>query len=154
MADEPILDPTTQTGEAPTTNEVEPDQKHHSSGKRTGNAPSKVKPVHKASTVVKPKLHRHSDAEKAEKLSLIDSRLASGTTLKAAIEEVGISEQTYYNWKRVAPVPAGNTDAPAVIQDSLADLLALEAENLRLRTLLTQKLRAENAELRKKLSLD
>jgi hypothetical protein len=38
--------------------------------------------------------------------------------------------------------------------DEMADLLQLEGENQRLRKLLAEKLRAENADLRKKLSLD
>ncbi|ASY60887.1 hypothetical protein SJ05684_a40180 (plasmid) [Sinorhizobium sojae CCBAU 05684] len=38
--------------------------------------------------------------------------------------------------------------------DDLADLIQLEKENLRLRNLLSDKLRAENAELRKRLGLD
>lgn len=38
--------------------------------------------------------------------------------------------------------------------DEMADLLQLEAENQRLRKLLAEKLRSENADLRKKLKLD
>lgn len=38
--------------------------------------------------------------------------------------------------------------------DEMADLLQLEEENQRLRKLLAEKLRAENADLRKKLKLD
>ena len=38
--------------------------------------------------------------------------------------------------------------------DEMADLLQLEEENRRLRALLADKLRAENADLRKKLKLD
>jgi hypothetical protein len=38
--------------------------------------------------------------------------------------------------------------------DEMADLLELEAENQKLRKLLAEKLRAENADLRKKLKLD
>jgi hypothetical protein len=38
--------------------------------------------------------------------------------------------------------------------DEMADLLQLEAENQKLRKMLAEKLRAENADLRKKLSLD
>ena len=43
--------------------------------------------------------------------------------------------------------------APAAI-DEMADLLQLEEENQRLRKLLAEKLRAENADLRKRLNLD
>jgi hypothetical protein len=38
--------------------------------------------------------------------------------------------------------------------DEMADLLQLEAENQKLRKMLAEKLRAENADLRKKLNLD
>ena len=43
--------------------------------------------------------------------------------------------------------------SPAAI-DEMADLLQLEEENRRLRRLLAEKLRAENADLRKRLNLD
>ena len=59
-----------------------------------------------------------------------------------------------------APVkrtPKAEQTAPAVpvpASDEMADLLQLEEENQRLRTLLAEKLRAENADLRKRLKLD
>lgn len=43
--------------------------------------------------------------------------------------------------------------APAAAFDEMADLLQLEEENQRLRKLLAEKLRAENADLRKRLNL-
>ncbi|MBB6510514.1 hypothetical protein F4695_003905 [Rhizobium soli] len=45
-------------------------------------------------------------------------------------------------------------DAAASAGDEMADLLLLEAENQKLRKMLAEKLRAENADLRKKLNLD
>lgn len=45
-----------------------------------------------------------------------------------------------------------NTSALAI--DEIEDLIQLEAENKRLRTTLAEKLRQENAELRKRLGLD
>lgn len=45
------------------------------------------------------------------------------------------------------------TAAPAAAIDEMADLLQLEEENQRLRKLLSEKLRAENADLRKRLNL-
>ena len=45
-------------------------------------------------------------------------------------------------------------DAAASAGDEMADLLQLEAENQKLRKMLAEKLRAENADLRKKLNLD
>jgi len=44
--------------------------------------------------------------------------------------------------------------AQATPSDEMADILQLEEENQRLRKLLTEKLRAENADLRKRLKLD
>ena len=43
--------------------------------------------------------------------------------------------------------------APVAAVDDIADLLQLEEENQRLRKLLAEKLRAENADLRKRLNL-
>lgn len=45
------------------------------------------------------------------------------------------------------------TKAPAPILDDIADLLQLEQENAHLRKALADKLRAENADLRKRLGL-
>ncbi|ACE94797.1 hypothetical conserved protein (plasmid) [Rhizobium etli CIAT 652] len=52
--------------------------------------------------------------------------------------------------KAVPTAPA----APMTAIDEMEDLLQLEAENQRLRKLLAEKLRAENADLRKRLKLD
>ena len=48
--------------------------------------------------------------------------------------------------KAAIPLPAAETPS-----DEMGDLIALEAENKRLRQALSEKLRAENADLRKKL---
>ena len=50
-------------------------------------------------------------------------------------------------------VQPATAPSPAAI-DEMADLLQLEEENRRLRKLLAEKLRAENADLRKRLNLD
>ncbi|RWB25295.1 MAG: transcriptional regulator, partial [Mesorhizobium sp.] len=68
-----------------------------------------------------------------------------GESIKAAVQNAGISEQTYYHWKRAA----GQTTQ----SDELKDLVKLEEENARLKKLLADRLRKENAELRKKLGL-
>ncbi|WP_455274976.1 transcriptional regulator [Rhizobium herbae] len=52
---------------------------------------------------------------------------------------------------RTVPAPAA---APMAAIDEMAALLQLEEENQRLRKLLAEKLRAENADLRKRLKLD
>ncbi|WP_341538104.1 transposase, partial [Sinorhizobium medicae] len=69
----------------------------------------------------------------------------------------GISEQTYYHWKgagKPGEQKAGNSTKSLPVGDELADLVQLEEENQRLRKRLAEKLRAENAELRKRLGLD
>lgn len=87
----------------------------------------------------------YTPIERSQRLSQIEMSIAGGATLKHAVGQTGISEQTYYQWKKAA----------APVQDSgeLKDLLALEEENKRLKNLLAERLRKENAELRKKLGL-
>lgn len=87
----------------------------------------------------------YSDKERAQKLGQIEKSIGRGGSIKAAVSETGISEQTYYQWKKAA-----QTSAPA---DDLKDLVALEEENKRLKKQLAEHLRQENAELRKKLGL-
>lgn len=59
--------------------------------------------------------------------------------------------------RRRNPVPAkpagAITGSPASASDEMTELLQLEEENRRLRTTLAEKLRAENADLRKRLGL-
>lgn len=88
----------------------------------------------------------HSEAERAQKLGQIEKSVGRGESIKSAAKQAGISEQTYYQWKKGA-VPASECN-------DLKDLLALEEENARLKTLLAERLRKENAELKKKLGLD
>lgn len=87
----------------------------------------------------------HSQEERAQKLDQIAKAIGGGATLKSAVKEVGISEQTYYHWRKAA--------APSAASDELTDLLALEKENRQLKSLLAERLRKENAELKRKLGL-
>ncbi|TPI21816.1 transposase [Mesorhizobium sp. B3-2-1] len=87
----------------------------------------------------------YSAKERAEKLSEMQKSMNSGATLKLAAKQAGISEQTYYHWKRAS--------APAALSDDLKDLLALEDENKRLKALLAERLRKENADLKMRLGL-
>lgn len=57
----------------------------------------------------------------------------------------GEGDMTYYYWKRAA--------APSSDSGDLRDLVALEEENKRLKNLLADRLRKENAELKKRLGL-
>lgn len=59
--------------------------------------------------------------------------------------------RTARNQSKVIEKPS---DVPASATDEMADLLQLEQENQRLRKLLAEKLRAENAELRRRLNLN
>jgi hypothetical protein len=56
--------------------------------------------------------------------------------------------------KRVPKVAMQTASAAPTAIDEMADLLQLEEENQRLRKMLAEKLRAENADLRKRLNLD
>ena len=76
-------------------------------------------------------------------LALIQKSISGGASHKSAVKQAGISEQTYYQWKKAA--------LPASVGDDLKDLVALEEENKRLKSLLAERLRKENAELKRKL---
>jgi putative transposase len=105
---------------------------------------------------------RSKAADGANQVAEVEKLVAQGTSLKDAFEQVGVSKQSYYRWKRLAgseqmpsSAPAYEKAAPQVSAgDAFADLLELEAENERLRKLLADKLRSENADLRKRLGLD
>jgi putative transposase len=86
-----------------------------------------------------------SKDERRDLLEKISSLVAKGETVKTAVGKMKVSEQTYYHWKKMA--------APASADANLKDLLTLEEENKRLKKLLAERLRKENAELRKKLGL-
>lgn len=87
----------------------------------------------------------YSEKERSQLLARIEKSIGRGGSIKTAVTEAGISEQTYYQWKKAA----GTAAAPA----ELNDLLALEAENKQLKKQLAEHLRQENAELKKKLGL-
>ncbi|PWE53663.1 transcriptional regulator [Metarhizobium album] len=102
------------------------------------------------------KLRRYNADEKATMILAIDADLRDGAMLKDAVAKVGISDQTYYQWKKAAKASAEPeaqqvNNSPAL--EDLPELAELEAENVRLRTLLAQKLKDENAELRRRLGL-
>ncbi|MCK4204890.1 transposase [Brucella pituitosa] len=95
---------------------------------------------------------KYSLTERAKLLASISKDLKnSDTTVKAALAKVGISEQTYYNWKKASETKVQSVSAHP--SNELKALVELEAENHRLRKVLAEKLHAENAELRKRLGL-
>ncbi|MEX2745778.1 transposase [Rhizobium mongolense] len=106
------------------------------------------------SSTVKPKTRGLSDEEKREKIGQIEAQVADGATLKEAVKTAGISDQTYYQWKKTTAQPVTRIPAAAVsVDDELAEFIQLEEENRRLRKLLSEKLRAENADLSKRLGV-
>ncbi|PZM15576.1 transposase [Rhizobium tubonense] len=117
-----------------------------------------VQPVRAAPNAAAPpqtsRAKNYSAEERVAKLASINDQVNKGvSTLKAAVKAAGISEQTYYNWKRTANPGEQSDPRPAPAGDELVDLVQLEQENLRLRKTLAEKLRAENADLRKRLGL-
>lgn len=119
---------------------------------RSGKKPPKVPKA--AQTPLTAKSRRFSKSERAAKLAEIDAQVSDGIKLRTAIKQAGISAQTYYQWiKLVAPPqPAATQPATGAI-DTLDELIGLDGENQRLRVLLAEKLRVENAELRKRLGM-
>ncbi|WP_245442633.1 transposase, partial [Mesorhizobium hawassense] len=95
---------------------------------------------------VRPGRKIYSEQERAQKLAQIEKSVNGGATLKSAVKQAGTSEQTYYQWKKKARLPA-------TAGDDLKDLVALEEENKRLKNMLAERLRKENAELKKRLGL-
>lgn len=112
-------------------------------------AKNAVRPAAKAtepqSAALRGKRKVYSEQERAQKFAQIEKSVGRGASIKSATGQAGISEQTYYQWKKTA--------ASAPTGGELKDLVALEAENERLKKLLAERLRKENAELKKKLGL-
>jgi hypothetical protein len=105
-----------------------------------------AKPMASASPVLAKKARKvYSEQERTQKLGQIEKSIRGGESVKSATRQAGISEQTYYQWKKTA--------TPASESGDLKDLIALEEENKRLKGLLAERLRKENAELKKKLGL-
>jgi len=143
----------------------------------------KSKPAQTTPAAPARKLRRYTPAERSSLLAAVASETAAGKTLKDTLVKLNLSEQTYYNWKNdvqskakastakaatkaVPPKaaaaktpsakPSSNKASPAkapIASDDLKALVSLEAENQRLRKSLADKLRKENAELRKRLGL-
>ena len=113
---------------------------------RKSSAKQAVKAI-EAPAAVKGKRKTYSEKERSQKLTQIDRSVGRGESIRNAVKQAGISEQTYYHWKKDAfptPVSTGG---------DLQDLLALEKENERLKKQLADHLRKENADLKKKLGL-
>ncbi len=152
------------TGEPPKVEAPEPQQKAPRQKRAKADKPKATaseKPARKTGTkqavkaaeaptapVMKGKRKTYSEKERTQKLAQIERSISGGESVRNAIKQTGISEQTYYQWKK-----AVTSTAPASTGDDLQDLLALEKENERLKKQLAEHLRKENAELKKKLGL-
>ena len=125
-------------------------------GKRLRSTPSKDKLGSGGpSRTVSAKSKRHTNDERLAILKQIESRLADEkATLKDALAEVGISDPTYYQWKKAISVNSAPS-SPTLRNNvnGFAEFDELDKENRRLRKLLAEKLQAENQELRRRLGL-
>lgn len=90
-------------------------------------------------------------AEPAMALGAAAGKQKRGRRAKA-VEDAGSAKRTLV--KRAPTAVQTAIVVPTATVDEMADLLQLEEENQRLRKLLAEKLRAENADLRKRLKLD
>jgi|GEM_PF-1036424 len=125
--------------------------KSTSRAKKTGaDKPRTATPV-----AAKSKRRGLTAEEKQQKIDQIEAQVSGGATLKDAVKTAGISDQTYYQWKKALMQPAVQelTGTAASDDEEWAEFVALEEENRRLRKLLSEKLRTENAELRRRLGL-
>ncbi len=114
----------------------------------------------------------YSDEERVEMMRTIAARVRdTKCTFKEAIKDAGISEQTYYQWKKLKPsagsgIPAASSnliskdqgkprvgERGGLVLEEGPDILKLQQENLRLRQIFAEKLQAANDELRKRIAL-
>ncbi|CAM5570245.1 chemotaxis protein histidine kinase CheA [Aquamicrobium terrae] len=131
--------------EAPEARKKAPRPRKAKAQPRQAGRKAAAKPAAEAPAVVRSGRRAYSEKERAQKLAQIEKAIGHGENMKNAVKQAGISEQTYYHWKRAAAAAPQGGD--------LKDLLALEEENKRLKGLLAERLRKENAELKKKLGL-
>jgi len=172
MADEPIAD-VNQTPTDPKANDAavtkpkartprnkadaKPAKVNASSGLKPAQSSKITAKASKASSVATDastrKVKKYTPAERSAILASIEKATKDGkTTVKAALQQANVGEQTYYNWKNAAEKTRPTATSSA--GDDLTTLVALEAENISLRKELAAKLRAENAELRKRLGME
>ena len=65
-------------------------------------AASEPSPEAVASPAVRTARKIYSEKERAQKLGDIENQTGRGSSLKDAVKKAGISEQTYYQWKKAA----------------------------------------------------
>ncbi len=150
MADDETQTPPDITPRAEAEPTTMADAKRTSRAKKTGADKPRA-----TSVATKSKRRGLTAEEKQQKIDQIEAQVSDGATLKDAVKTAGISDQTYYQWKKAVRQPAvSELSGPAASDDEeWAEFVALEEENRRLRKLLSERLRTENAELRRRLGL-
>lgn len=94
-----------------------------------------------------------SSAEVAKQGSRRNKRTDKPSDVSAVAAPSKAKPKRAANVSRKQRTAAPTTDIKGAVLDGIADLLQLEEENTRLRKTLAEKLRAENADLRKRLGL-
>jgi putative transposase len=114
---------------------------------KTAVAPVRAAPKATSAKAPTGKPGKRGEQDRAGKIKSIETKGTEGaSTLNATIKSAG---------RKKTPKQIEQTAKSSVLAiDEMADLVQLEEENQRLRKILAEKLRAENAELRKRLGLD
>ncbi|WP_341487503.1 SyrB-like regulator [Pararhizobium sp. A13] len=145
MADENSAGPITEIAVADATAKVPAPKKQRAPRRQKAAAEATV--AASLAKAAKVQRGRRQRAEESEEAKLTPETQVTGkSTTKDAIKGT--------RRKRTPKQPEQTAEAPASAMDEMADLIQLEEENKRLRKTLSDKLRAENADLRKRLGLD
>lgn len=72
----------------------------------------------------------HTPEQIITKLRTVERLTAEGSTIKEAVKQIAVSEQTYYRWRR---------EYGGMQKNQLKQLKALQRENARLKKLLAEK---------------
>ncbi|MEK1929892.1 MAG: SyrB-like regulator [Pararhizobium sp.] len=145
MADENSTRPITEAAVTDATAKVPAPKKQRAPRRQKAAAEATVA-ASLAKTAKLPRGRRKRGEQAGEaKLMAEETQVNDKSTAKAAVKDSG---------RKRAPKQIEQTaKAPVAAMDEMADLIQLEEENKRLRKTLADKLRAENADLRKRLGL-
>jgi len=146
MADDNTTGLTTEVAETDATAKV-PAPKKQRAPRRQKAAAEETVAASVAKTEKLPRGRRKRGEQAGEAtLTTGETQVTGKSTRKNAIKGTGN--------KRTPKQADPTAKAPVPAMDEMADLIQLEEENKRLRKTLADKLRAENADLRKRLGLD
>ena len=144
MADENSTKPITEVGVMDATAKVPAPKKQRAPRRQKAAAEATVA-ASLAKTAKLPRGRRKRGEQAGEAKLTAETQVNDKSTAKAAVKDSG---------RKRAPKQTEQTaKAPVAAMDEMADLIQLEEENKRLRKTLADKLRAENADLRKRLGL-